>query len=75
MEEPVGQFDVQTEDGQTFRVVEYRKVIDAGTMAEPHKKVYGKLKHLQTTEGYDVSPLPDGGFHIVNLDLKAHKID
>jgi hypothetical protein len=70
----VNEFDVEAEDGQTYRVVEYRKVIGAGHMTNPGKKMYGKLRHLRTVEGYDVSPLPDGRFHVVNLDVKARKI-
>lgn len=74
MEQSVDEFEVLAKDGQVFRVVEYRKVINAGTMDNPEKKLFGKLAHFQTSEGYEVSLLSDGTFHIVKFDLKAKRI-
>lgn len=73
MEHQTDQFLAISDDGREFLISEYRDVIDAGHLHEPHKTVYGRLRRFETAEGHDVNHLEDGTFQIVELNLIVRK--
>lgn len=52
--EKTNQFNVYTDDGKKFEVIEYTEFLDAGDYQNPNETIPG-LKSLQTKDGMKVN--------------------
>ena len=75
MEKLVDTIDAASEDGRQFRILVYRKLIDARSMSNPNAPPMEGLKRATTSDGHECNRIDDDTFLIVNLGLTVKRIN
>ncbi len=73
-QEPIDEFDAQSEDGQRFRILIERTIIDTTSLTNPNAVPLKGLRTARTSEGYHCNRIDDDNWKIVELDLKVKRI-
>lgn len=60
-------FRIKSESGKTCRVTEFVKIDDAGDSEAPNAEIRG-LRRLKTEDGWNVTPLGEGRYHVVGVE-------
>jgi hypothetical protein len=60
-------FRIKGENGKTYRVSEFVKIEDTGHSEAPNAEIRG-LRRLKTEDGWSVTPLGEGRYHVVGID-------
>jgi hypothetical protein len=60
-------FRIKGENGKAYRVSEFVNIEDAGHSQAPNAEIRG-LRRLKTEDGWSVTPLGEGRYHVVGVD-------
>ncbi len=75
MEKITDRFEVQTDNGQSFVILEYTKFIETPPSHNGSGKIFRGLKRLYTADGKAVNFEGNGLYEIVALGITARRTD
>lgn len=73
-EELTDEFDVESEDGKRFHLLEHTTMVDATSLTNPNARPIPSVKTVRTSDGYLCKRIDDDNWEIIELGLKVKRV-